>query len=612
MVNINTAPLPLTMTSLGGFTILVGLYSLIIKEKLYLSESLVATVFGVLMGPKVLNVVDPKKWGSSREDSHSSVFAMQQDSTAVLVGMNSIEPIYEPGKDVVGGDGIFGNIYLTLQFARIVIAIQVMAAGIQLPKRYLLLHWKSLCVLLGPVMVYSWLFTGAAIYLILGLPWLKALMIAGCIAPTDPILANSICKGRFADKHVPVHVRYLLSAESGVNDGTAYPFILLAFSLLKYPVGKALTYWILDVILYEICVGIILGIVVGYCASWLLKKSEEKGWIDKESFLSFAIALALFTDGLSSVLGMDDLLSVFVAGVTLSWDDWFSTETAEAHIQEVIDNIVNLAFFIYFGTIIPWDSYYAGSPSETLSLWRLVVLAIVVLIGKRLPIVLLLYKVTPSFITVKEAGFAGFFGPIGVGAIFFACLIQILMLPTDIYTIPIVLFLVLASVIVHGSCISFFRLSVGLVRTISGGSRTASGRPIIMRAPRRPDVQGELVISGPVRAVKMWNNSDTVRSFASASNVRTSFDVMRFAAGNPSSGEGREVEIDMELNGLNVQRMEKNLTEDLDKESGSAEDGGLTVRFVDSNLVQRHPNGDADAGGSNDNLVEHSQDGESN
>ncbi|KAI9144447.1 Sodium/hydrogen exchanger family-domain-containing protein [Paraphysoderma sedebokerense] len=504
---LNPTPLAWTLTLVGAFTILFGLYSLVIKEKLYLSEALVATLFGIMMGPRVIGVINPRNWGPSSDLVNSSLMASHNHS----LGMNSLG-IIEDGQEIVGDDGPFGNLFLTFQFTRIVIAIQLLASGVDLPNRYLSLHWKSMFVLLGPVMIYAWIFTGAAIHLILGIPWLKSLIIAGCIAPTDPILANSICNGRFADKHVPIHVRHLLSAESGANDGSAYPFIMIAFALLKYPADTAWSYWIVVVVLYQVILAIILGVVIGYVARRLLRLSERGKLIDKESFLSFEIALALFADGISVLLGMDDFLTVFATGCTLNWDGWFSTETAESRVQETLDNIINLAFFVYFGTLIPWDSYYAIDSSQSLSLWRMLVLGLVVMIGRRLPIVVALFKFTPSFITLREAIFAGFFGPIGAGAIFFSYFIQIFLLPTDRNTIPIVMFLVLTSVIVHGSCVSFFRLSVGIVRTLSAGTRTSSGRLLNIRAPRRPEGNGELVISGPVSAKKMWSNNAGDRS----------------------------------------------------------------------------------------------------
>lgn len=38
-------------------------------------------------------------------------------------------------------------------------------------------------------------------------------MIAACFTPTDPVLCNSIVQGKFAEKHIPVHLRNLISCE---------------------------------------------------------------------------------------------------------------------------------------------------------------------------------------------------------------------------------------------------------------------------------------------------------------------------------------------------------------------------------------------------------------
>lgn len=43
---------------------------------------------------------------------------------------------------------------------------------------------------------------------------MESLVIASCVTPTDPVLANAICKGRFAEEHVPPNVRNLISKRS--------------------------------------------------------------------------------------------------------------------------------------------------------------------------------------------------------------------------------------------------------------------------------------------------------------------------------------------------------------------------------------------------------------
>lgn len=95
-----------------------------------------------------------------------------------------------------------------------------MFAGITLPGAYLWRENVSLFILLIPIMTVAWLVSGAFIKLFIpSLTFLEALCISSCITPTDPILANAIVKGRYAEKYVPKPVRDIISAESGANDG---------------------------------------------------------------------------------------------------------------------------------------------------------------------------------------------------------------------------------------------------------------------------------------------------------------------------------------------------------------------------------------------------------
>lgn len=78
-------------------------------------------------------------------------------------------------------------------------------------RRYLANAWESLTTLLLLVMTIAWLVSAAFVYaLIPGLTFLEALCIAACVTPTDPVLANSVVKGRFAEKYIPPHVRNIM------------------------------------------------------------------------------------------------------------------------------------------------------------------------------------------------------------------------------------------------------------------------------------------------------------------------------------------------------------------------------------------------------------------
>ncbi|KAI9249536.1 Sodium/hydrogen exchanger family-domain-containing protein [Sporodiniella umbellata] len=367
-----------------------------------------------------------------------------------------------------------------------------MAVGIELPKHYMKKEWLTMFMLLVPIMIFMWLVSGLFIWwLIAPIDYLQALVIAACVCPTDPILANSVVKGRFAEKHVPAHIRNALSAESGANDGMGFPFLFLALFLIsEKSVGAAIGKWIYLTCLFQILLSCVIGLVVGYIARIILQWSERNHFIDKPSFLCFAIALALFLMSMTGFSGSDDLLACFVAGNAFSWDDWFRQETEEAHFQDVIDMMLNLAVFIYIGAIIPWSDF--GNAALGLAPWRLVVIAILILLFRRLPILIILKPVMPALKTYREAVFSGWFGPMGVGAVFLSTVAKEQLKevykeeavpPVAIELIsPVVLFIVLASTLVHGTTIPLFKIGNRIrTRTLSIAS-TGSGQ--VLRLPK--------------------------------------------------------------------------------------------------------------------------------
>ena len=448
---------------IGGFTSLFMLVSLFVKEKLYIGEATVATICGVIFGPHAANLFNPLSWGNTDQ--------------------------------------------ITLECSRVVLVVQCFAVGVELPKAYMERHWRSVVFLLVPVMTFGWLITSLFIWwMITPLSWLESLMCAACVTATDPVLASSVVgKGKFA-KRVPKHLRDVLSAESGCNDGMAFPFIYLSFYLIHYrPNTHEVAYhWFCETILYECIFGATYGVLIGYIGRHMIKWADRKGLIDRESFLVFYFVLALFCAGTGATLGTDDLLVGFAAGVGFSNDGWFTEKTEESHVSNVIDLLLNLAYFVYLGSIIPWEQYNA--PQIGLTPWRLVIIAIFVIFFRRIPIMLALKPVIPDIKTWREALFAGHFGPIGVGAIFAAILARaelesdtttpLGVLPTDPSTEnylvvqiiwPLTTFLVITSILVHGSSIAVFTLGKRintLTLTMSYTQANEDGPSWMNRLPR--------------------------------------------------------------------------------------------------------------------------------
>jgi sodium/hydrogen antiporter len=469
---------------LGGFTSLFMLCSSIIKERMYIGEATVATLCGVIFGPHAANLINPMSWGSV---------------------------------DIV-----------TIEFSRIVLVVQCFAVGVELPKFYMERHWKSVVFLLVPVMTYGWLITSLFVWwMVPRLNWLESLVIAACVTATDPVLASSVVgKGKFA-KRVPKHLRDLLSAESGCNDGMAFPFVYLSLYLIHDHLSapKVTFHWIVYTILYECIFGAVYGFLIGYIARHGIKFAEKRDLIDRESFLVFYFVLALFCAGSGSILGVDDLLVGFAAGVGFSNDGWFSEKTEESHVSNVIDLLLNLAYFVYLGTIIPWEMY--NQEAIGLSAWRLAVIAILVILFRRIPIMLALKPLIPDIKNWREASFAGHFGPIGVGAIFVAILaraelesgepVPLSELPpedTEHFELirlvwPITTFLVIASILIHGSSIAVFTLGKHintLTLTMSYTTAVDDGPTWMNRLPRissQSKSQGKAMSDTDVEDFKM-------------------------------------------------------------------------------------------------------------
>ncbi|GAA5931447.1 uncharacterized protein JCM15063_001470 [Sporobolomyces koalae] len=422
-VKLDISNISLTLVIIGAYLTTINQLSYWLREKLLLSSSLISFAVGILAGPLALNWISPYIWVGHDEDALHN---------------------------------------LTFQITRLVIGIQVMFAGIDLPAAYLRQQWRSLFMLLIPVMTIAWFISAGFIRLFVPtLTFLEALCIAACVTPTDPILANAIVKGRFAEKHVPKGVRDIISAESGANDGLGYPFLFLAIFLMERPgsgsINASLQHWFVTTWIYQILLACVIGAVIGWIARKTLKEAHRRQLIDHESFLAYGVGLTFLTLGVVGVLGSDDVLACFIAGNSLTWSDHYRVETEDETFQDVIDNLLNTTVFIYLGALMPWSEL----TTDHLVPWKLVLLAICILAFRRLPVVLALHKAIPALPDLKQSLFAGWFGPIGVSGVYYAIL-ALDVLPVERVVlrqtiVPVVLFIAMCSTIVHGITIPLTR-----------------------------------------------------------------------------------------------------------------------------------------------------------
>lgn len=434
----------LAYIALGGFVVAFSMVSLLVRERLYISEVVLGTAFGVLMGPHCANIFDPRAWGAESNT-------------------------------------------ITLEIMRIVLATGLFAIGVELPQSYMKDHVKGLLVMVVPTMAFGWVVVAAIIFVVFPpLNYISSLAVAACLTPTDPIICAAIVGGKYALKHVPANLRHILAAEAAANDGLAYPFLSISIYLTvetsrKVAIGK----WFLVGWLYQVILGTLLGAFLGFAFCQLMKLSHKRGYIDRESYVAQYLALVFLTIGVASTLGVDDLLAAFAAGTAISWDGHFNSQIENEVFSSVIDLVLNCGCFVYIGAWLPFQSF--NSPELGITPGRLVLTLVATLIIRRIPSLLLLYQWVPEIDGWKQALFSGHFGPMGVGAVFVSTL-ALTRLPEP-HSPPqnqqeflaaslqiIVSFVVLGSILIHGLSIPFFSFGRNLSSRTVSVTRTWTSR----------------------------------------------------------------------------------------------------------------------------------------
>jgi len=140
----------------------------------------------------------------------------------------------------------------------IAVLISLFAVGLQLRVPWTLKGWRVALVLAGGTMLATIaLATLAGAWLMPGLGWAGALLLAGILAPTDPVLASEV---QIRSHHDRDAVRVALTAEGGLNDATALPVVLLALGLLGIgDLGPGGTRWLWHDLAWPIAGGALLG-----------------------------------------------------------------------------------------------------------------------------------------------------------------------------------------------------------------------------------------------------------------------------------------------------------------------------------------------------------------
>lgn len=175
--------------------------------------------------------------------------------------------------------------------------------------------WLSAFYLAGPVMLLCIGGVTLVLHYGLSLGWGVSVLIGAILAPTDPVLATLV---QVVDAQDDDPVRFSLSGEAGLNDGVAFPFVILGL-FLQQDTGQAwFSSWLLKDMLWAVTAGLLLGYWMGRGLGKLtlfLRLRNDDSTVSPNDYLALAlIALAYVSAETIQAYGF---LAVFAAGLGL-------------------------------------------------------------------------------------------------------------------------------------------------------------------------------------------------------------------------------------------------------------------------------------------------------
>jgi NhaP-type Na+/H+ or K+/H+ antiporter len=354
---------------LGGLLLFFELASNYLKIRLYLSEPIIALLAGILFGPHLLDILNINSWGNSQ--------------------------------------------VILEEVARLTLAVTLIGIAFRLPDRFVIKNLKVMAVLIGIVLPLMWLASGMLVYFLFDFPILIALLIGAVLAPTDPVVSSAIVTGESAEKNIPARLRHIISVESAANDALTYPFVMIPVLLLEFNASTAVEHLILSTFLWGTIGATVMGFILGWLSGKLLLWTEFHPDVERHSLVSITLSLALTALGMVKLLHMDGLLAVFVAGVTLNLVIESKMKPGPERIQEVVKRLIDLPIFFLFGMAIPWGKWLDLG-------WAAIIIPALILLLRRLPALLVTRRLVKQIKNIPDTLFAGWFGPIGVAAIYYA------------------------------------------------------------------------------------------------------------------------------------------------------------------------------------------------
>jgi NhaP-type Na+/H+ or K+/H+ antiporter len=254
---------------IGGLLLVMGLTPSLIK-RLPVTSAIVYLAVGMIAGPMVLNAFH-------------------------------FNPLQQSG--------------LLETLTEVAVLISLFAAGVKMPVPFSFPRWRTPILLAFISMSVTVVLVAAFAHYQLGLALGAAVLLGAIVAPTDPVLATDVQIRHPGDRD---RLRFYLTCEAGMNDGSSFPFVMLGLGLLGlHELGDSGLQWLMLDVLWATSAAIVIGVVLGGALArlgWKLR-NQRQGHDLMDDFLGLGLIAVVY--GVSELCSAWGFLAVFFAAVAL-------------------------------------------------------------------------------------------------------------------------------------------------------------------------------------------------------------------------------------------------------------------------------------------------------
>jgi NhaP-type Na+/H+ or K+/H+ antiporter len=349
----------------------------------------------------------------------------------------------------------------------VAVLISLFAAGVKMPAPISWQRWRTPVLLATVSMAVTVAMVAGFAYYFLALPLGACVILGAILAPTDPVLATDVQIRHPGDQD---QLRFTLTCEAGMNDGSAFPFIMLGMGLLGlHDLGESGWRWLALDVVWATVAGIAVGIAGGNLLARLVWKvrgaSQQRELLD--DFLGLGLIGTVY--GISVLIDAWGFLTVFFAGVALHQTELklaalaagpledpakpaAEAETAVAPplvsegslvFKEHLERLSEVVLILFVGGMLFIDSWS----------WPAVFLALFLFAVAR-PLSVLL-GMTGSGASWRMRGLTGWFGVRGIGSLYYLMYVIQHGLPEHLalQLIQVTLVVITLSVLMHGASV---------------------------------------------------------------------------------------------------------------------------------------------------------------